>query len=145
MTKLKKACAPRGVPDQAWHPPCPISVFAVCLKCIQWSTLLPCRRRRLRSDCPDAQADLNLLWAGMPLSWLCRVTIGVGRGGARGGGGPGPPNNLRGGANIPFAPPSPPPNNPPTFSFNFYLKQEKITMYQVEGFGWLVVFGFTAL
>ena len=36
--------------------------------------------------------------------------IGVGRGGARGGGGPGPPNNLRGGANIPFGPP----NNPPT-------------------------------
>ena len=42
----------------------------------------------------------------------------------RGGqGGPGPPNNLRGGANIPFGPP----NNPPTFSFNFYVKQEKIT------------------
>ena len=35
-----------------------------------------------------------------------------------------PPNNLRGGANIPFAPP-PPPNNPPTFSLNFYLKQEE--------------------
>ena len=34
---------------------------------------------------------------------------------------PPPPNNLRGGANIPFAPP---PNNPPTFSFNFYVKQE---------------------
>ena len=39
--------------------------------------------------------------------------------------GPGPPNNLRGGGggNIPFGPP----NNPPTFSFNFYVKQEKIT------------------
>ena len=46
--------------------------------------------------------------------------IGVGRGGARGAR---PPNNLRGGANIPFGPP----NNPPTFSFNFYVKQEKIT------------------
>ena len=39
------------------------------------------------------------------------------------GGGPGPPpNNLKGGGgNIPFAPP----NNPPTFSFNFYVKQQK--------------------
>ena len=44
--------------------------------------------------------------------------IGVGRGGgARGG------QFERGGANIPFGPP----NNPPTFSLNFYVKQEKIT------------------
>ena len=50
------------------------------------------------------------------------ILIGVGRGGAGGGPGP-PPNNLRGGANIPFGPP----NNPPIFSFNFYVKQEKIT------------------
>ena len=51
-------------------------------------------------------------------------SIGVGRGGARGGqGGPGPPNNLRGGANIPFGPP----NNSPTFFFNFYVKQENMT------------------
>ena len=55
--------------------------------------------------------------------------IGVGRGGGQGGGGggggggAGPPNSLKGGANIPFGPP----NNPPTFSFNFYVKQEKIT------------------
>ena len=47
--------------------------------------------------------------------------VGRGGGGARGGQAP-PPNNLRGGANIPFGPP----NNPPTFSFNFYVKQEKI-------------------
>ena len=52
------------------------------------------------------------------------VCIGVGRGGGQGG--PGPPNNLRGGANIPFGPP----NNPPTFSFSFYVKQEKITKSQ---------------
>ena len=39
------------------------------------------------------------------------------------GGGPGPPNNLKGGPTYPL----PPPNNPPTFSFNFYVKQEKIT------------------
>ena len=36
--------------------------------------------------------------------------IGVGRGGGGRGGGAGRPNNLRGGANIPFGPP----NNPPT-------------------------------
>ena len=56
-------------------------------------------------------------------------TIGVGRGGGGGGGGAGggqapPPIILEGGGgNIPFGPP----NNPPTFSFNFYVKQEKIT------------------
>ena len=33
-------------------------------------------------------------------------------------------NNLRGWGNIPFAP-LPPPNNLLTFSFNFYVKQEK--------------------
>ena len=55
--------------------------------------------------------------------------IGVGRGGP-GWVGAGPPNNLRGGGgNIPFGLP----NNPPTFSFNFYVKQEKSQMYQVEG------------
>ena len=32
------------------------------------------------------------------------------------------PNNLRGGQHTICAPP---PNNPPTFSFNFYVKQEK--------------------
>ena len=45
----------------------------------------------------------------------------------RGGGGKGvggrSPNNLRGGGNIPFGPP----NNPPTFPFNFYVKKENIT------------------
>ena len=47
--------------------------------------------------------------------------IGVGRGG--GPGGARPPNNFGGGANIPFGPP----NNSPTFFFNFYVKQEKNT------------------
>ena len=47
------------------------------------------------------------------------------RGGGRGGGGRPPPNNLREGANIPFGPP----DNPPTFSFNFYMKQEKNHKY----------------
>ena len=54
-------------------------------------------------------------------------SIGVGRGGGGGGGGGGqggrPPNNSSGGPSYPLAPP----NNPPTFSFNFYVKQEKIT------------------
>ena len=45
--------------------------------------------------------------------------IGVGRGGGGGArGGQAPPIILEGGANIPFGPP----NNPPTFSFNFYVK-----------------------
>ena len=40
------------------------------------------------------------------------------------GGGQAPPNNFGGGGgNIPFGPP----NNPPAFSFNFYVKKEKIT------------------
>ena len=47
------------------------------------------------------------------------ASIGVGRGG----GGAKPPNILGGGANIP----SGSPNNPPAFSFNFYVKLEKIT------------------
>ena len=38
------------------------------------------------------------------------IYIGVGRGG--GTGGPGPPNNLRGGANIPFGPPIIHPHTP---------------------------------
>ena len=48
-------------------------------------------------------------------------------GGGEGGGGGGgqAPNNLRGGPTYPFPPPLP--NNPSTFSFNFYVKQEKNT------------------
>ena len=43
------------------------------------------------------------------------------RGGGQGG--QAPPKIREGGGNIPFGPP----NNPPTFSFNFYVKQEKFT------------------
>ena len=63
-------------------------------------------------------------------------SIGVGRGGGAGGGGgggggggrggggsPPPPIILEGGPTYPLAPP----NNPPAFSFNFYVKQEKNT------------------
>ena len=54
-------------------------------------------------------------------------SIGVGRpggGGDGGGGGQPPPNNLRGGGGATYLLP-PSPNNPPIFSFNFYVKQEK--------------------
>ena len=46
-----------------------------------------------------------------------RNAIGVGRGGRGGGGGGGgrPPNNLRGGANIPFGPPIIHPHFPSVF------------------------------
>ena len=63
--------------------------------------------------------QLQRLRPALPSAQFNHSYIGVGTGG--GGGGPGPPNNLRGGANIPFGPP----NNPPTFSFNFYVKQGK--------------------
>ena len=54
------------------------------------------------------------------------------RGPGWGEGGQPPPNNLRGGPTYPLHPSA---NNPPTFSFNFYLQQEKITKfkYQAEG------------
>ena len=64
--------------------------------------------------------------------------IGVGRGGARGG--QAPPNNLRGGANIPFGPP----NNPPTctgksiplnsileFSIILYIKMRNVIIWHL--------------
>ena len=67
------------------------------------------------------------------LAWLSLVNvafpIGVGRGGGARGASPPPPNNLRGGGQHTLWPP----NNPPTFSFNFYVKQEKITKVPVEG------------
>ena len=53
---------------------------------------------------------------------------GGGRGGGGGGGGwPPPPKKKMRGGQLCFASPPPLPNNPPTFSFNFYVKQEKIT------------------
>ena len=56
------------------------------------------------------------------------LDIGVGRGG-QGGGGQAPQSFERGGQHTLW----PPPNNPPTFSYNFYVKQEKNTNVQVEG------------
>ena len=55
-------------------------------------------------------------------------------GGGGGGGGAGTPNDLRGGPIYPLQPPPPPgPHNPPTFSFNFYVKQEKLKCTKLKG------------
>ena len=48
--------------------------------------------------------------------------------GGGGGGGGQPTQYFERGGNIPFFPP----NSLSTFSFNFYVKQEKSQMYQVE-------------
>ena len=75
-----------------------------------------------------SRADLIFLISSEKLSCVTNVLdIGVGRGGQRGASPP-PPNNLRGGQHTLWSP-----NNPPTFSFNSYVKQEKSQMYQVEG------------
>ena len=50
----------------------------------------------------------------------CSTSLGKGRGGQ----GARSPNNLRGGPTYPLPPP---PNNPSTFFYNFYVKQEKVT------------------
>ena len=57
--------------DQPWHPPSLIRVFAVRLKKV-WVLSYPLSaERRLWSDWADAQADLSLRWAHMPLCWFC--------------------------------------------------------------------------
>ena len=53
------------------------------------------------------------------------LLISIGKGWGGGGVTPRPPNNFGRGANIPFGGP-PTPNNPPTFSFNVYMKQLKL-------------------
>ena len=59
------------------------------------------------------------------LSMIAVVPLKMHRRRKRAGGGGQPPlNNLRGGGGQHTLWP---PNNPPTFSFNFYVKQEKIT------------------
>ena len=78
--------------------------------------------------CCKAFQDYNTIVDHAELLSLCIFTAKkrIGGGGS---------NNLRrggGGGHIPFAPH--PPNNPPIFSFNFYVKQEKKSqMYLVEG------------
>ena len=72
-TKLtnKMACAPSEDSDQPGHPPSLIRVFAVRIK-KAWVLSYPMSaQRRLWSDWADAQADLSLRWAHMPLCWFC--------------------------------------------------------------------------
>ena len=63
-------CAPSKDSDQPGHPPSLIRVFAVHIK-KAWVFSYPLNaQRRLWSDWADAQADLSLLWAHMPLCWF---------------------------------------------------------------------------
>ena len=68
----KMACAPSKDSDQPGHPPSLIRVFAVRMK-KGWVLSYPLSaQQRLWSDWVDAQADLSLCWAHMPLCWFCR-------------------------------------------------------------------------
>ena len=40
-----------------------ISIFAGCSLASQGGKIPTCRQRRLKSDCADAQAEMNLRWA----------------------------------------------------------------------------------
>ena len=69
------ACAPCKDSDQTGHqpghPPSLIGVFAVHMKKV-WVPSYPLSaQRRLWSDWADAQADLSLRWAHVPLCWFC--------------------------------------------------------------------------
>ena len=85
------------------------------------TVLVSCYCQRVVQSSMHQRPGLNArIW----VSGYCQtvVHIGVGRGGARGATLP-PPIIWEGGPIYPL----PPPNIPPTFSFNFYVKQEKIT------------------
>ena len=87
-------------------------------------TLFPCLHLYCLVLYSHACTPTALYFIPMLTPLLPCTFIGVGRGGEGGAGGARPPpNNFGGGANIPFGPS----NNPPAFSFNFYVKQEKIT------------------
>ena len=65
----KKASAPSEDSDQPGHPRS--RVFAVCMK-KAWALSYPLSTQgRLISDWADAQADLSLRWAHMPLYLFC--------------------------------------------------------------------------
>ena len=67
----KMACAPSADSDQPGHPPSLIRVFAVRMK-KAWVLSYPLSvKRRLWSDWVDAQPDLNLRWAHVPLWCFC--------------------------------------------------------------------------
>ena len=64
-------CAPSADSDQPGHPPSLIRVFAVRMK-KAWVLSYPLSvKRRLWSDWADAQPNLSLRWAHMPLCWFC--------------------------------------------------------------------------
>ena len=77
MTKLaaswqnqQNECAPREDSDQPVHPPSLIRVFSVCSMGSWGPKLSSCIQQRLWSDWVDAQADLGLRLAHMPLCWF---------------------------------------------------------------------------
>ena len=67
------ACAPREDSDQPGEPPNLIRFIAVGLKSSWGSKLALCGQQRLWSVWADAQTDLSLSWAHMPLHWFCHV------------------------------------------------------------------------
>ena len=67
----KMACAPSADSDQPGHPPSLIRVFAVRMKNAWVLSYTLSVKRRLWSDWADAQPDLSLRWAHMPLCWFC--------------------------------------------------------------------------
>ena len=67
----KMACAPSVDSDQPGHPPSLIRVFAVRMKKALVLSYRLSAQQRLWSDWADAQADLSLRWAHMPLCWFC--------------------------------------------------------------------------
>ena len=64
-------CAPSEDSDQPGHLPSLIRVFAVRMKKAWVLSYQLSAKRRLWSDWADAQADLSLRWAHMPLCWFC--------------------------------------------------------------------------
>ena len=66
------ACAPSEDSDQPVHPPSLIRVFAVRMKKARVVSYPLSAQRRLWSDWADAQADLSLRWAHIPLCLFCR-------------------------------------------------------------------------
>ena len=69
--KTNSDCAPSEDSDQSGHSPSLIRVFAIRMK-KAWVLSYPLSaQRRLWADWADAQADLSLRWAHMPLCWFC--------------------------------------------------------------------------
>ena len=71
----KMACAPGENSDQPGHPPSLIWIFTVRMKKAWVLCYLLSGKRRLWSDCADAQADPSLRWCtyhfvGFVMRWL---------------------------------------------------------------------------